>query len=54
MRNDLPKSGSKKNESGIVNLDDKDESGTHSVASKNEIIFTLIVSGGVTYSHLLD
>lgn len=34
MRNDLPKSGPRKNESAIINLDDKDGPGTHWVAYK--------------------
>lgn len=42
MRNDLPKSGPKKYESSIINLDDKDGPGTHWVAYKkknNEVIY---------------
>ena len=42
MRNDLPKSGPLKNESAIVNLDDKDGPGTHWVAYKkmnNQVIY---------------
>ena len=34
MRNALPKNGPRKNESAIVNLDDKDGPGTHWVAYK--------------------
>lgn len=42
MRNQLPKSGPRKKETAIVNLDDKDGPGTHWVAYKkinNEIIY---------------
>lgn len=42
MRNGLPKSGPFKHESGIINLDDNDGSGTHWVAykkSNNNVIY---------------
>lgn len=42
MRNDLPKLGPRKNESAIINLDDKEGPGTHWVAYKkvnNKVIY---------------
>lgn len=42
MRNGLPESGSWKNESAIINLDDKDGAGTHWVAYRkrnNEVLY---------------
>lgn len=42
MRNGMPKSGPRKNESAIVNLDDKDGPGTHWVAykkKKNDVMY---------------
>lgn len=43
MRNDLPKTGPKRNESAIVNLDDKYGPGTHWVCYKK-------IGNNVTYS----
>lgn len=34
MRNEMPKTGPRKNETAVVNLDDKDGPGTHWVAYK--------------------
>ena len=42
MRNALPKTGPRKNESAVVNLDDEKNSGTHWVAYKkagNDVIY---------------
>lgn len=42
MRNDLPTNGPRKNESAIINLDDRDGAGTHWVAYKkrlNDVIY---------------
>lgn len=42
MRNDLPKSGVRRCESAIVNLDSKENSGTHWVAYKkigNDVVY---------------
>lgn len=47
MRNDLPKAGPKKNESAIINLDQKDGFGTHWVAyRKNDDIVNYFDSFG--------